>query len=405
MAQQRSFTERIALLALLMSLVALSIDAILPALSHVGRDLNVAGENDAQYVIGAFLVGLSVGQLFYGPISDSTGRLMPIQVGLIVFMAGSLVSLFSTSFEMMLAGRVLQGVGAAGPRVVTVALVRDDYSGAEMARIMSIVMAVFIIVPALAPVLGQAIMMVADWRAIFTAFLVLGGLALVWVSLRQPETHPPEKRLVFSFRRILAAMRECLGHPLSRNYALAAGIMFGSFVGFLTSVQQIFQDIYHVGEWFPAYFAILALSIGAATYTNSRLVVRFGMQRLSMWALRGLVGLASAGLVIGALSGGAPPLPVLMLNLMPCFFCFGILFGNFNALSMEPMGHIAGSAAAIIACLTSLIAVVIGTAIGQSFDGTILPLFFGFLASALAAMALAVLAERWRTTRGSQTQT
>jgi len=390
------FYERIALLAVLMSLVALSIDAVLPALGSIGSELAVESDNGAQYVIGAFLLGLSFGQLFYGPISDSTGRRLPIQAGLIIFMIGSVVSLFAQSFEAMIAGRILQGIGVAGPRVVTVALVRDDYAGAEMARVMSIIMAVFIIVPALAPMLGQAILILAHWRAIFGAFLLLSIITLLWFSLRQRETHPITKRQAFSIVRIVNAMGECLIHPVSRNYALAAGVMFGSFVGFLTSAQQIFHETYDVIAWFPAYFAILALSIGAATFTNSRLVVRFGMQRLSRWALTGLTCMALAGLALCSFTGGAPPLWALMMSLMPCFFCFGILFGNFNALSMEPMGHIAGSASAIIASLTSLIAVSIGTTIGQSFDGTVIPLFVGFLLTALVATGLSAYTERWR---------
>lgn len=380
-------------MAMLMSLVALSVDAILPAMQAIGRDLSAGSPNAPQYMISALLLGLSVGQLFSGPLSDSFGRRPIIQAGLCLFFAGSLLSMIATNYETMLVGRFLQGVGAAGPRVVTIALVRDQFEGRAMARVMSFVMTVFILVPALAPALGQLIMLVAPWRMIFGAFLLLALIAIVWLTLRQPETHPPERHLPLRLSRIAAAFGECLSHPISVGYMVAAGFVFGSFVGFLTSVQQIFSDIFQAGDWFAAYFAVLALSIGAASMTNARMVMRLGMLRLSVTALIGLLTIAVLGLMISLWSGGAPSLPIAMAILIPIFFCFGVLFGNFNAQAMQPMGHIAGSASAVIAATTSLIAVSFGTYVGQRFDGTLVPLFTGFVIASLVAGLVLLAAE------------
>jgi DHA1 family bicyclomycin/chloramphenicol resistance-like MFS transporter len=385
--------EQIGLLALLISLVALSIDAILPALTIIGGDLAVPDPNAPQLLVSALLIGLSFGQLFYGPVSDSLGRRGPIVTGLIIFSLGSLLSYLSTSFEGVLAGRVLQGIGAAGPRVVAIALVRDQYAGPPMARIMSIVMAVFILVPALAPAIGQVILIFAHWRDIFILFLSLAAVGLVWFAARQPETLPAEKRRPLRIRPVLSAMGETLRHPVSRGYAISAGLVFGSFVGFLTTVQPALEKLYGVGDTFALYFAVLAIAIGAASITNSRLVMRLGMLRLCIAGLAGFMGVAIIGLAVAYANDGVPSLTVLMLLLMPLCFCFGILFGNFNALSMEPMGHIAGSASAVIASLTSLIAVVVGTTIGQAFTDSVIPLFLGFVGCAVASAAVVFFTE------------
>ncbi|MEO1694870.1 MAG: multidrug effflux MFS transporter [Pseudomonadota bacterium] len=381
--------EQIGLLALLISLVAMSIDAILPALPAIGGTLVPDHPNAPQLLIGALLVGLTIGQLIYGPVSDSYGRRMPILIGLAVFMVGALIAAVSTSFEAVLLGRFIQGVGAAGPRVVAVALVRDRYEGAAMAQIMSFVMAVFIIVPALAPAIGEAVLhATGSWRAIFVMFLIQAATASVWFWIRQPETHRADRRRPLSFRSTASAMGQALQHPVSRGYAMAAGIVFGSFVGFLASIQQIFTDTFGAASSFTTAFAVLALAIGAASVANSQLVMRFGMQVLCRIALTGLASFAFIGWVISLNTGTGFPMLIFMALMMPCCFCFGILFGNFNALAMQPMATIAGSAAAVIAALTSLIAVTFGTLVGQGFDGTTAPLFAGFLIAAMGAFSM-----------------
>jgi DHA1 family bicyclomycin/chloramphenicol resistance-like MFS transporter len=389
-------SEFVALMALLRSLVALSIDAMLPALAQIGDELGAGHANQAQLVISALLLGMAAGQVVYGPLSDSIGRKPTIYAGLALFVAGSALSVAATGFPLMLLGRVLQGFGAAAPRIVVVALVRDEYAGAAMARIMSLVLTTFILVPAVAPAIGQGILLVAHWRAIFGMLLALGLVALIWFALRQPETLPIERRVRFSLARILLGVRETCGNRVALGYTIAAGMIFGAFLGYITSAAQIFLSLYDVGRLFPAYFGGLAMAIGAATYVNSRLVMRYGMQRLSALAVASLGGLSLVFFAIAWAAGGDPPLWGLMPYLVVAFFCFGLVFGNFNALAMEPLGHIAGVAAAVVGTITSLMSLTLGTLVGQSYDGTVLPLIAGFAVLGLGSLAVMRWAERGR---------
>ncbi len=390
--------ETIALLALMISFVALSIDAMLPALPEIGRDLEVARANDPQLVLSVLFAGLATGQLIYGPLSDSLGRKPPIYAGFFLFLAGCLLSTFASGFAVMLLGRFLQGLGAAGPRIVTLALVRDQYEGRTMARIMALIMAVFILVPVLAPIVGQGILLIGPWRAIFGLLFSLAAISLVWFAIRQPETLAPERRAPLSPRHIAIAFREALGNRTALGYTIGAGLIFGAFVGYLTSAQQVFQDQYGLGRLFPFYFAVLALAIGSASISNARLVMRHGMRRLSFLALVALSGCSVAFFGISYGAAGHPPLSALMVYLLASFFCIGILFGNLSALAMEPLGHIAGVASAVVGALPTYISLLFGTWIGQSFDGTVLPLVGGFAALGLAALAVMAWTERgdWR---------
>ena len=380
-------------MALLTSLVALSIDAMLPALPRIGEDLGVVERNHYQLVVTVLFLGMMVGQLLYGPVSDSTGREPAIYAGLLIFLLGCLLSIFATDYTVMLLGRFLQGLGAAGPRIVIIALVRDRYSGRAMARIMSFIMAVFILVPALAPGLGQVILLIADWRVIFISFFVLASIAFAWFALRQGETLAREKRRPFRLRGVAAGVVETCTNRQALGYTLAAGLIFGAFVGYLSSSQQVFQGLYGVGVLFPLYFASLALAIGGASIVNARLVTRFGMHYLSNRALWIQCGLSLVFLVVTAAVNGAPPLWAFMTYFMAAFFCIGILFGNFNALAMESMGHIAGVAAAVVGSLSTFISVFLGTVIGQAYDGTVLPLIGGFTLLGFASLAVLYWAE------------
>lgn len=372
-------------MAVMISLVALSIDTILPALPAIGSDLNVVRPNGSQLTVSLLFLGMACGQLFYGPVSDSVGRKPAIYAGLAIFIAGCLISLFSTSFPVMLGGRFLQGIGVAGPRIVAVALVRDQYQGRAMARVMSFIMAVFIVVPAVAPAIGQALLWVAHWRAIFVAFLVLALVALVWFALRQPETLPVERRASFSLPRILRGVREVCLDRTALGYSITSGLIFGAFVGYLSSAQAVFQGSYGLGNQFPAFFAVLALSVGGATYVNAHLVMRFGMQLLSGWAVRGISVISISFLAITFWQGGLPPFWAFMSYFVVAFFGIGILFGNLNALAMEPLGHIAGIGAAVVASLSLGISMPLGMFIGLAYDGTVLPLVGGFAVLGVAA--------------------
>lgn len=386
-----SYGEFIILLSLMMSLTALTIDAMLPSLPQIGRDLYVQHTNDSQLVVTVIFLGMAVGQLFFGPLSDKTGRKPAIYAGYLLFIAGALLSGFAINFSMMLMGRLIQGVGISSPRAVTLAIVRDRYEGRIMARLMSIVMTVFILVPLLAPTFGQTVLLLSGWRAIFFSFVIIAIITITWFALRMPETLTLENRLPFSLHKIISTIREILKIRTALGYTVTAGLISGVFLGYLSSTQQIFQVQYALGEWFPLYFALISLSLGMASLTNSRLVMKFGMRFLVLWSLFFIFGLSIFGLGIALITSGHPPLWGLVLYLMMTFFGIGILFGNLNTLAMDPLGHMAGIGAAVVGSLSTLISMPLGTFIGRSYNGTILPLVTGI--AILAGSSIFVV--RW----------
>jgi DHA1 family bicyclomycin/chloramphenicol resistance-like MFS transporter len=383
--------EFVALMATLTALAALSIDMVLPALPAIGASLGVARPNDNQLIVSLLFLGFGVGQLFYGPLSDAVGRRPVAFVGLALFSAGCVMSLMARSVPMMLAGRFLQGIGVAGPRTITIALVRDRFEGREMARVMSLITMVFILVPVVAPAIGQAVLALSGWRAIFGVYLAMSLVATVWFAVRQEETLPGERRMPLAPGRIAAAARDVVSHRQSFGYTVASGLIFGALLGYLTSAQQILQQQYALGPRFPLYFAMVAIAIGAASFVNANLVMRYGMHALSNWSLRGICLISIVYAAVAGVSSGQPPLWSLMAYLVASFFGIGLLFGNLNALAMQPLGHIAGTGAAIVGATSMLISLVLGTWIGQSYNGTVLPLVVGF--AVLSACAL--LTSRW----------
>lgn len=382
------FTEFIILIALIISLVALSIDAMLPALPEIAADLGVQQINDSQYVISIFFAGMAFGQIFFGPLSDSIGRRPSIIAGFVVFALGCLLSIFAASFEQMLLGRFLQGFGASGPRIVSIALVRDQFKGREMARVMSFVMTVFILVPVFAPAVGQLILKLASWHWIFAMFLILVLVVVSWFWKRQPETLSRDNRVSFSFLRLILDIQVILRIRAALGYTLTMGFIFGAFLGYLSSSQQIFQVQYGLFELFPLYFGILACAIGCASLLNARLVMRFGMRRLSRIALLAICCLSFPFFLLAWIYDGHPNLYFLMLYLLPVFFFFGILFGNLNAMAMEPLGHIAGLGSAVIGSVSTLISVFFGVVIANAYDGTVFPLVSGFAILGLAGLLI-----------------
>ncbi|NND57021.1 MAG: multidrug effflux MFS transporter [Xanthomonadales bacterium] len=385
-----SMGEFVALMAFSMSLVALSIDVMLPAFPEMTRDLRVGGENEIQLVLSFLFVGLALGQLFYGPLSDSIGRKPAIYLGFALFIFGSLMSMAATSFSLMLAGRFLQGLGAAGPRTVSVALIRDRFEGSEMARVMSFILTVFVLVPIFAPALGQAIVWFAGWRVIFGVLILLAVLTLLWLGLRQPETLPAEQRKTFTLRNVAAAFRIVITTRLTVVYTLVAGCVTGAFLGYLNSSQQIFQVQYELGLWFPLFFAMLAMAVGVAALLNGKMVLRFGMHALANRALLLLAVLSWLLLAATTFFGGHPPLWLFMLAGLAMFFCIGVLFGNLNAIAMEPLGHVAGTAAAVIGSTTTFMAVLLGFLIGRAYDGSLLPLVSGFVVLSTISVLMTV---------------
>ena len=386
--------EFVPLVALLISLVALAIDAMLPALPAIAEDLGVARRNDVQYVVTSLFLGLSLGQIIFGPLSDRIGRKPAIYAGLLLFMAGCLMSIYAHSFELMIAGRVLQGIGVASPRIVSVALVRDQYEGREMARLMSFTMALFVLVPGVAPALGQGIMWLGGWRAIFASFFAVAAVALAWCALRQPETLPAANRRPLSPRAIGSAVLQVFRMRAVMGYTIASGFIFTPFLAYLSASQQIFQEAYDTGALFPLYFGGLALVIGVASLANARLVMKYGMRRLSntVILLSTVASFAFWGLTF--FFAGLPPFWMFMSYQLFVFVCLGPLFGNLNALAMQPLGKIAGLGATVVASLATLMSVPLGAMVALRFDGTLYVLAGSFALFSAAAMALMKWADK-----------
>lgn len=375
------------LMALLMSFVALSIDSILPALGVISSDLNITDPNDSQFIVSAIFLGMGFGLIFFGPFSDAFGRKKAIYLGIAIFIIGCFLSIFSNSFLPMILGRTLQGLGAASCRVITIAMLRDKFSGNKMAKTMSLVQIIFILVPALAPAIGQAILYVGNWRFIFIFKLILGILAVFWLWLRHEETLPQEKRIPFSFKHFKAGIKETLSNPSTLKFTLGSGLIYGSFVGYLSSSRQILQELYVFGDYFPLAFGVLALSIGAASYVNSKFVEKLGMLAISKVALKTLILISFGFLCITLITSGKPSVYLFFPFLMFVFFCLGILFGNFASLAIEPLGHIAGIANSVISSSQTLISVIIGSIIGYSYDHTVIPLIIGFTACSILSFS------------------
>jgi DHA1 family bicyclomycin/chloramphenicol resistance-like MFS transporter len=269
-------------------------------------------------------------------------------------------------------------LGAAGPRIVSVALVRDRFEGREMARVMSFVMTIFILIPIVAPAIGQAILIVSDWRAIFAFFLLLTAITLPWFGIRQPETLSQSNRIQFSLKQMMRDIKLICSMPVAIGYTLTMGFIFGAFVGYLSSSQQIFQVQYALGNRFALYFGVLAASIGLASLVNAKLVRRLGMRLLSRISMSMIALLSAPFFLVAQFYQGHPPLPALMAYLLLVFFFMGILFGNLNTLAMEPLGHIAGLGAAVVGSISTSVSVIFGVSVAAAYNGTVMPLVTGY---------------------------
>ncbi|MBB4187463.1 DHA1 family bicyclomycin/chloramphenicol resistance-like MFS transporter [Sinorhizobium terangae] len=384
----------ITLMAMLMSINAVSIDIMLPGLQEIGASLGVADENDRQFVITAYLIGMGFAQLFFGPLSDRFGRKGPLLGGLALYGLCALAIVFVPTFAALLFFRFVQGVGAAATRVITVSVVRDVYGGRQMAEIMSLVMMVFMIVPVVAPSIGQLIMLFSEWHMIFVVIALFAVTIAVPVALRLQETLAPANRRAFTVSVILDGFRIVLTNRLALFYTLATSALLGGLFGFVNSAQQILVGVYGLGIWFPAVFAAFAGMMAVASFTSSRLVQRFGMRALSHAAL---LGFTLASFVWVSLSLIGPlPLPLFIILHAATMFQFGLIAANFNAMAMEPLGHVAGTASSVLGFTQTIGGGVIGAFIGQAFDGTVTPLAAGFFIVAIFAVAFVLIAEGGR---------
>lgn len=382
-AHKNEFTV---LMALLMSIVAISIDALLPALGVIGSDLRVTNINHTQLLISVIFLGMGLGELLAGPLSDAIGRRKVLFAGIGIYLVGSVVCYFAASFEILMVGRLIQGIGVAGPYISSVTVVRDKYSGRQMAQLMSVIMMIFIMVPAIAPALGQGILYLADWRGIFLLYIGYALAVGVWILFRLEETLPVEKRTPLTRKSFAHGFREVVGNRATASYMVCMGICFGSFMGYLNSSRQIFQDMFGAGDMFALYFGLLALVLGSASLLNSRFVVKLGMHYIGTRAFAAVAISSALFLTVHLIVD--IQLWMFLAYAAVLFFSFGLVFGNLNALAMEPMGHIAGMATAIIGAVSSVISMGLGSMIGQMFNGTLIPMTWGFLSLSLVCLAL-----------------
>ena len=386
------FGEFIVMLALLFATVAFSIDAMLPLLAQMGAELRPASPADAQMVITVFVLGFGLGTFVAGPLSDRFGRKPLIMAGIALYMAAAVLAAVSDSLEMLLLARLLQGLGAAGPRVASQALVRDLYAGRHMARVMSFVMTIFVLVPAVAPLVGAQIGGMFGWRAIFWSFLFFGVISGTWLAMRQPETLPPDRRRPLHPADLWAALREVLGNARVRLFLLALSLCFAPMFAWLASVALIFDETFGRGPEFPYWFALVAVMSAPASLINAQLVVRLGMQRLISVALG--VQIATALIFLVLTMAGVVVFPVFVVFMWLQFFSIGLIFGNLNALALEPLGHVAGMATSVMGGVSTMAAALIATPIARAFDGTAGPLAAGALVCAALALLCVRLAAR-----------
>ncbi|ATQ54491.1 multidrug effflux MFS transporter [Paracoccus yeei] len=382
--------EFIAMMALVFAVIAFSIDSMLPALPQIAQTLTPENVNRAQLVLTAFMAGMGVGLFVAGPLSDTFGRKPVITLGFAIYALASIAAVFAQSLEMLLVARFVQGLGAAGPRIVSLALVRDLYQGREMARITSFVMMIFILVPAVAPSVGAVVIHLVGWRGVFGSFVLLALVGSLWVNLRQPETLPPARRRPLNLANLMGSAREVLGHRQVQLVTIIMTLGFGQMFALLSSAQQLFSEAYGKGDQFPLWFAGMALLAGTGTVLNARYVVRLGMRRIvkSAYAMQVVVSGTMLVLVWGDLLPEPLRFPAFFFWAVSVFFMAGVTFGNLNAMALQHMGHVAGMAASVVAAVSTIGAVLIAAPVGQLYDGTALPMVLATLACSGLALLL-----------------
>ena len=386
--------EFIALMAALMALNALAIDVMLPALPYMGEALGVADENERQFVISAYMIGMGMAQLAFGPLTDRFGRRAPLLAGMGLYVIAAITAVFAPSFAVLLVLRFVQGMGAASVRVIATSVVRDRYSGREMAEVMSLTFMVFMAIPIIAPGIGQVLLLTGPWQAIF---IFMGGLAAIfwlWTFIRLPETLPLDKRRPLTFKSVSAGFVIVCTNRVAFSYGLAGMFLFGALFGFISSSQQIYVDIYGLGVYFPVAFAAMAGLMAISSFTNSQIVRRFGMRRLSHGAILAFTGVSGIWLAF-ALSGFLP-LWVFFPLLATIMFSFGWAASNMNSLSMEPLGAVAGTASAVFGFIQTVGGALIGGYIGQLFNGTTIPAAAGYFSMGALSLICILVAEKGR---------
>ena len=384
--------EFIALIAALMALNSLAIDIMLPALPRMGEALGLANANDNQFVLTAYLIGFGVAQLFFGPISDRYGRRIPLFLGIAVYIVAAAAAAIAPTFETLLALRFVQGLGAAATRVIAQSAVRDRFEGRGMAEVMSLVFMVFMVIPIIAPTIGQLVLFTGHWQMIFLFMAFLAVVVGVWAYIRLDESLPVSRRRPLQFAIIVDGFRLVLTNRSAIFYGLSGMFVMGGLFGFINTSPQIYLTIYGLGEWFPVAFAFVAATMSLSSFLNSRIVRRLGMRRVAHGALTAFI-LFSGIFAILAWFGDLP-FWAFMVVFTAIMFTFGHLGSNSQALSMEPLGEVAGTASSVFGFLQTVGGAAIGALIGHAFNGTLLPVALGFFALSITALICMLIAEK-----------
>lgn len=384
--------EFVALIAMMFATIAFSIDSMLPALPEIGDELSPRAPNRAQLILTSFVAGIGIGTFFVGPMSDTFGRKPVILVGSVVYIAASAVAWASRSLEVVLVARVVQGLGAAAPRIVSLAIMRDMYSGRIMARMMSIAMMVFTIFPAFAPLMGAGIIAFTGWRGIFLAFILFSAISVSWLMVRLPESLAEDARKPLRAKSMIFGVKEMFKNPTVRLSIAVQTLCMGMLFTMLTMVQPVYDVVFGRAEEFPIWFAVVALMAGSASLLNAALVVRVGMRRMVTWSLA--IQIVLSGLMVLLFLFNAAGFGLFVGWQCCVFFMAGTTMGNLNAIAMEPMGHIAGMAASVIGAFSTVLAAVIAAPVGLMFNGTVLPLAASILVMSAIGCALMVRMER-----------
>ena len=384
------YWEFIILVSIMFGMIAFGTDTMLPAFPDIAKDLELLNVNKAQLIISSFILGTGLGQLISGPISDTFGRKPIITIGLMIFILACIAAYYAETLEMMLVARFIQGLGISAPRTVTMALIRDLYSGRKMAQVMSLAMAIFVLVPALAPSIGQLLFINFGWRSIYMAFIAFALIGLLWLNLRQPETLPFEQRKKLSSTEFLSAFKVVITNTAVVKYTVTLALGFGALFGYLNSAQQIFVDTLGAGMKFPMYFAIISILAAPASFMNAALVMKYGMKLLATigFALQIIFAIITILIINQDFISMEWLLVVFISWSVMAFFLKGLYFGNLNALAMEPMGEIAGMASAIIGASATMLGILIAIPIGLAFNGTATPVLFGYITCSSLALIL-----------------
>lgn len=371
-----------------MALVALAINMILPAFDDMTQHFGLATPTQIGLAVSLLYVGLAVGQIIFGALSDSTGRKVAMNIGLGVFITGVAISWAAPTFLLLIAGQIIQGIGLGAPRVVTLAIVRDRFEGPMMARTMSFIMVVFTLFPAVSPYIGQTVIAISGWRSLFFVFAIGAFITGLWFTIRLPETHPQSARYAWSLGSTMHNFGTVLCNGPAMINAAALGVVSGAFIAYLNLSQQILQFQYELGTAYPLYFAMMSLSLAAASFINGRAVVALGPERLVIFGLMAMFGLSILLAANITLRNHDPAFSLLLAYLMAMLFCFGFLVSNLNAMAMQSLGATAGTGAAIVGALTTFISVPLAILVGGYYSGSVMPLVGAFGLFSLIGLCL-----------------